>query len=207
MRFIDKIKKYGIPRSVSILFEKLLCIRIMKFHYLKLVIDYEKAKKHCQPISSEVVKLEFNHFLTGDKSVFTNKKLELIKKRLNDDSYKAYGIIKNGVLVYSTWISMSNMGLPVKSNYILNQDEGLLEDSYCHPSERGKGLHSSMNFYRLMKLYELGKTISLAIVLDGNSPAYKVQMKSGFKDAGVFYAGIIFGIPFSTLNKRKYDNR
>lgn len=207
MRYIEKIKKYGVSRSVSILLGKFLGIRIMKFHYLKLVIDYEKAKKGSEPISDDVIELEFNHFLTGDKNVFTDNKLELIKNRLNDDSYKAYGRIKNGVLVYSTWISMYKMGLPIKSNYFLNQDEGLLEDSYCHPSERGKGLHSLMNFYRLMKLYELGKKICLAIVLDGNAPAYRVQMKSGFEAVGVFYAGIIFGIPFSTLNKKKYDNR
>ena len=205
--YIFKIKKYGFSRSFYILFSKLLVIRIMKFHYLKLVIDYEKATKYSQVILDEVIELEFNHFLTGDKNVFTYKKLELIKNRLNDNSYKAYGIVRNGVLVYSTWISIVKMGLPIKSNYYLMTDEGLLEDSYCHPSERGKGLHYTMNFYRLMKLYELGKKKSLAIVLDGNIPAYKVQMKSGFEEVGVFYAGTMFGIPFSTLNKNKYDNR
>ena len=204
---IYKIKKYGFSRSFSILFGKLLGISIMKFYYLKLVIDYEKAKKYSQAISDEVIELEFKHFLTGDKNVFTYKKLELIKDRLNDNSYKAYGIVRNGVLVYSTWISMVKMGLPVKSNYYLMTDEGLLEDSYCHPSERGKGLHYTMNFYRLMKLYELGKKKCLAIVMDGNKPAYKVQMKSGFEEVDFFYAGTIFGIPFSTLNKRKHDNR
>jgi len=204
---IYKIKKYGFSRSFSILFGKLFGIRIMKFHYLKLVIDYEKAKKYSQAIYDEVIELEFKHFLTGDKNVFTYKKLELIKNKLNDKSYKAYGIVRNGVLVYSTWISMVKMGLPVKSNYYLMLDEGLLEDSYCHPSERGKGLHYKMNFYRLMKLYELGKKKCLVIVMDGNKPAYKVQMKSGFEEVDFFYAGTIFGISFSTLNKRKHDNR
>ena len=102
---IYQIKKYGFSRSFSILFGKLLGISIMKFYYLKLVIDYEKAKKYSKAISDEVIELEFKHFLTGDKNVFTYKKLELIKNRLNDNSYRAYGIVRNGVLVYSTWIS------------------------------------------------------------------------------------------------------
>ncbi|TLU85992.1 MAG: hypothetical protein FDX30_03050 [Chlorobium sp.] len=143
--------------------------------------------------------------MLGDKTVFNRNKLEIIKKRFKDNTYIAYGIIENDVLIYSTWISLVKLGLPIKSKYILASSEGLLEDSYCHPKARGRGLHGIMNYYRLAKLYELGKKECLAIVLDGNIPAYNVQIKSGFNDLGCFYAGKILGIPFVTLNKKKYD--
>ena len=52
---------------------------------------------------------------------------------------------------------------------------------------------------------ELGKDRVLAIVLDGNVPAMKVQLKSGFEELGVFYLGKIFGIKFCSLKKKQYD--
>ena len=64
-----------------------------------------------------------------------------------------------------------------------------------------------MNMYRIKKLYEMGRNRVIAIVLDGNIPAMKVQIKSGFVDLGVFYIIKIFGMKFCTLNKRKYDNK
>ena len=53
----------------------------------------------------------------------------------------------------------------------------------------------------------MGRNRVIAIVLDGNIPAMKVQIKSGFEELGVFYTIKIFGIKFCTLNKRKYDNK
>ena len=206
--FYIKIKKYGVKRSFLIFLAKISKTKIDKFHYLKMDIDYLDALKQFKYISISIKELTYNDFLLGDKNVFTEVKLRGIKKRCNDPTYKAYGIIKNGKLIYSTWLSLSNVGLPIKLDYaLLLSEEGLLEDSYCHPLERGKGLHSMMNFFRIKKLYELGKTKCIAIVLDGNKPAYNVQMKSGFKDLGCFYAGTLLGIPFCTLYKKKYDCR
>ncbi len=207
MKFLEKIKKYGFVNSLIILLGKIFVIKIMKFHYLKLHIDYQEALKHSKLIDEDVVELKFDDFLTADENIFNEIKLGIIKERLKDSSYKAYGILKNDKLIYSTWISLIKLGLPVKSDYVLLPNEGLLEDSYCHISERGKGLHSKMNFYRLSKLYEMGKRKCLAIVLDGNTYAFKVQTKSRFKNLGFFYAGIIFGISFTTLNKNKYDSK
>ena len=206
MKYFEKIKKYGVISSIVIVLKMILRINIMKFHYMKLTIDYEKAKKESECIESKVKELTYDDFLLGDKMIFNKKKLEIIKYRCSDTDYKAYGIVENNILIYSTWISLKQLGLPIKSNIELLENEGLLEDSYCHPSARGKGLHSIMNHYRLRKLYEFGKTECIVIVLDGNIPAYKVQMKSGFEDLGVFYIGKILGIRFSTLNKSKYDN-
>lgn len=154
----------------------------------------------------EVLPLSLDMVLTGDKNVFKGEKLELYKKRLQDQAYHGYGIMEDGKLFYSTWFSTDNLGLPLITKRIpLLPNEGLLEDSYCAPEARGRGMHGKMNFYRLSKLHELGKDRVLAIVLDGNVPAMKVQLKSGFEELGVFYLGKIFGIKFCTLKKNQYD--
>lgn len=204
---LSKIKKYGFVGIIKILLAKYLKTRVLKFHYLYTYIDYIKAKTEISKIEFKVKELTYDDFLLGDKTVFYGEKLDLIRKRFDDKSYRVYGIISENLLIYSTWISLEKLGLPVKSDFKLDEDEGLLEDSYCHPSARGNGLHAKMNFYRLVKLFELGKTKCVAIVLNGNTPAIKVQFKSGFKQLGVFYGGEILGIPFTTLNKSKYDRK
>ena len=132
----------------------------------------------------------------------------MVKKRLQDKNYKCYGIIENDRLIYSTWISLERLGLSVntKSIYLLS-NEGLLEDSYCDPIARGRGIHGKMNLYRIKKLYELGKTRVLAIVLDGNLPAMKVQLKCGFEELGTFYNGYFLGFKVNTLKKEKFDGQ
>jgi hypothetical protein len=97
------------------------------------------------------------------------------------------------------------LGLPVDADYKLNDNEGLLEDAYCHPTYRGKGLHSKMNVYRLIKIYEHGKTKAIAIVLDGNDFAYKSQIRVGFTETKVFYIFKIFGKSIITLKRNRYE--
>ena len=206
MQVINKIKKYGIIKSILLIFSRFFVISIMKFHYLKMDINYLEASEYAQSVNNNVKELTYEDFLLGDRSIFNKRKLETIRTRCKDSSYRAYGIINGNKLIYSTWISLEKLGLPIKTAYTLLPEEGLLEDSYCHSSERGKGLHGKMNFFRLAKLYELGKTKCIAIVLEGNTPAYKVQMKSGFVNLGYFYAGTLFGIPICTLKKNIYDN-
>jgi L-amino acid N-acyltransferase YncA len=100
------------------------------------------------------------------------------------------------------------MGMSVETKPVyLAPNEGYLEDSYCDPVARGRGLHSQMNNYRVKKIFEEGKDRVIAIVQDGNTPALKVQNKSGFEELGTFRHGFLFGIKFNTLNKRKFDNR
>ena len=207
MELISKIKKYGLRGVSRILLKKILLIEIIKFHYLKTIINPKVLAKELQDFDLDVKELEYSDFLLGDKSVFYGKKLEVIERRFNDTTYKGYGIIENGILVYSTWISLEKLGLPFKSDYKLTNTEGYFEDSHCHINARGRKFHSKMNYYCLAKLFELGKTEGICIVIDGNFPAIKTQMKSGARDLGCFYAGKIFTIPFVTLNKKKYDYR
>ena len=130
-----------------------------------------------------------------------------MKERSVDSTYKGFGVVENGVLLYSTWISLDNMGLPFKSNYKLTEYEGYFEDSHCHIKARGKKIHSKINDYCLLKLHTYGKKEALCIVIDGNIPAIKTQLNAGAKYLGSFYAGKVFAIPFVKLNKKKYDCR
>jgi len=103
---------------------------------------------------------------------------------------------------------LHKLGLSVDTKPIyLADDEGLLEDSYCAPSARGRGIHGKMNIFRIKKLYEFGKKKVIVIILDGNTPAMKVQLKNGFEDLGTFYNGYFLGFKVNTLKKEKFDGK
>ena len=195
-------------KSWNFIVRRILHISVGKKHYLRLNTDIDVVNKELKGFDLPVKELTYDDFLKGDKTVFYGKKLELIKKRLQDKNYKCYGIIEDGKLIYSTWISLEKLGLSVNTKPIyLLPNEGLLEDSYCDPVARGRGLHSKMNYFRIKQLYELGKNRVLAIVLDGNTPAMKVQLKSGFEELGVFHNGYFFGIKVNTLKKEEFDGK
>lgn len=199
-------KGHTLGEVVKYILSRYLATEWSKLHYLRLNINPKVIDEKLKGFDLQVLPLSLNMVLAGDKSVFKGEKLELYKKRLQDPYYHGYGIMEDGKLIYSTWFSIDNLGLPLITKRIsLLPNEGLLEDSYCAPEARGRGMHGKMNFYRLGKLHELGKDRVLAIVLDGNVPAMKVQLKSGFEELGVFYLGKIFGIKFCTLMKSKYD--
>ena len=181
---------------------------LYKMHYLRLKINIDFINEKLAVFDLDVNPLTLDMVKHGDSNIFKGEKFELYRERLNNPAYHGYGIMEDGNLIYSTWFSTDNLGLPIITKRIpLLPNEGLLEDSYCAPSARGRGLHGKMNLFRIKKLYELGKDRVLAIVLDGNVPAMKVQMKSGFEELGVFYLGTILGVKFCTLKKGKYDGR
>jgi len=201
-------KGHSFRDIIKIILSKFLATECYKMHYLRLNTDIEAVHKKLEGFDLNVQPLTLDMVLKGDNTVFKGAKLDLYKKRIQDPAYQGYGIMEDDKLIYSTWFSTENLGLPIITKRIpLLPNEGLLEDSYCAPSARGRGLHGKMNFYRLKKLHELGKDRVLAIVLDGNLPAMKVQLKSGFEELGVFYLGKIFGIKYCTLKKAKYDGR
>ena len=200
------LKGHTLGEVVKYILSRYLATEWSKMHYLRLNINPEVIEEKLNGFDLTVLPLTLDMVLAGDTNVFKGEKLELYKKRLKDPAYHGYGIMEDDKLIYSTWFSTDNLGLPLITKRIpLLPNEGLLEDSYCAPEARGRGLHGKMNFFRLKKLHELGKDRVLAIVLDGNVPAMKVQMKSGFEELGVFYLGRIFGIKFCTLKKSKYD--
>lgn len=200
--------KYTIKNAWNFFLHRILHISIGKMHYLRLNTDIDVVNKKLEGFNLPVKELTYEDFLKGDKNVFHGKKLDLIKSRLQDPNFKCYGIVEDGRLIYSTWFSLERLGLSVNTKPIyLLPNEGLLEDSYCDPIARGRGLHGMMNFYRIKKLYELGRTRVLGMVLEGNTPAFKVQFKSGMEDLGTFYNGYLFGIKINTLEKEKFDGK
>lgn len=208
MGIIEKIKKYGFVEIFRYIGRTFLGTSFHKAHYLRLNININEVNKKLEGFDLKVKELSLEDFALGDRTVFKGTKMDIYKKRFQDDTYKAYGIIEDGQLLYSTWISFHRVGMTVETNPIyLANNEGYLEDSYCAPIARGRGLHSRMNNYRIKKIYESGRNRVIAIVQHGNTPAFKVQFKSGFEDLGTFWHGTIFGIKFNTLNKEKFDGK
>lgn len=203
-----RIKEYTISEIFQYILSKFFKTDWTKIHYLAMRINVEDIKEKLSEFKHDVKELHYDDFLKGDPHVFHGEKMELYKKRCKDPNYIAYGIFEDNKLLYSTWISLKKLGLPIepKPVYLL-ENEGYLEDSYCDPIARGRGFHSSMNNYRIMKLFELGKDVVVVTVKDGNAPALKAQAKSGMVDLGSFYIGHLGGVKFSTLNKQKFDKK
>lgn len=196
----------SIKDYIKAILSRFFATEVYKMHYLRLKINMDFINEKLADFDLDVTPLTLDMVKHGDSNIFKGEKLELYRERLNDPAYHGYGIMEDGNLIYSTWFSTENLGLPIITKRIpLLPEEGLLEDSYCAPAARGRGLHGKMNFYRIKKIHELGKKYVLAIVLDGNVPAMKVQMKSGFKEIGVFYVGRILGMKFCTLKKQKME--
>lgn len=120
-------------------------------------------------------------FLKGDKSEFTERKLDIIKKRLGDkNNYQAWGIIYDEKLIYSCWVYKKELLLSY--NVRLPMDEqALFMDDYCHPEYRGEGIHTMMNYFRLLNLYMFGIDSVAVLILTFNRFALASQLKVGFK--------------------------
>lgn len=107
--------KHSVSELFSYFVHQILRISIGKEHYLRLDIDIQDIEKRLQGFDLPVKELEYADFLTGDPKEFTAPKLAFIKNRLEDPNYRCYGIIEDGKLIYSTWISLHKLGLSVNS--------------------------------------------------------------------------------------------
>lgn len=199
--------KYTFKQIKQAILRKYLGTQFGRFHYFRLDINVDDVKASLEDFDLTVKELVYEDFLLGDKFEFHTKKLDLIRERLNDPNEIAYGIIENGRLIYSCWISTKILRLPVKQKkpIFLLPHEGKLDDGYCDPAARGRGLHSKMSNFLIQKLHELGKTQVLSFPLAGNTPAIKVRTKRGFKELGYFYCGKILWMNFVSLKKEKFD--
>jgi len=183
-------------------------IRINSYYYMVNDIDYDKQRRLFESKGLTGVKeLDYNDFLKGDKTEFTEKKLKRVKQRLADKGYHAYGIMENDKLVYSCWISLNWLESHNKCiETSLSENECLLVDAYCAPEGRGHGFHNTMNSYRLMKAYEYGKRRSIGIVLSENAPAYKSQIKTGNRVLFKFFVADLWGKSYTNYFKNKAKN-
>lgn len=185
MNTFSKIKQYGylnsLRRLIKILLRK-IGIHYESFWYMTNRLNSEEIKERMQKFDySDVRELRLEDFKNAASVAFTDAKIKLIEERVNSGKYWSFGVFDRSTLIYSCWITTSEIIFPCNKKVCeLGKFEGLLEDAYCHPDYRGKSLHSKMNLYRLLKLHEKGRKRIIAIVLSENIPAIKSQLKSGF---------------------------
>lgn len=178
--FFDQYGVLAFPRLFKALLRKGGVI-FETFYLLKYAINERSVNERFNEEDYSNVKELTNKDIDSIDFV-EEKKILLYKKRLESGNYSCYAIISNGHFQYLTWISWKFMNYPIFFNISeeLDPSQALLEDSYCKPEYRGKGLHSKMNIFRLKKILEKGKTEVLALVLKENKGALRVQEKSGF---------------------------
>ncbi len=198
MSIRDTYKQYRwriFPRFIKSVFRR-LGIQYETFYLLEWHVNTEELNRKMESYDfSDIQELTIDDLKTS--ASFSEQKKNLFQTRLKSKEYSCYGIKQGGEIVYSTWISWSTMGYPsyFNKNEKLQQNEALLEDSFCHPTQRGKGLHSKMNLFRMQTINERGRSKVLALVLIENKAALNVQLKSGFR--------IVKKIRFLKIGNRK----
>ncbi|WP_341901655.1 hypothetical protein [Fluviicola taffensis] len=184
MSIRDTYKQYGwkfFPRLIKSGLRR-FGIQHEVFYLLEWNVNAEELNRKMEGYDfSDIQELTIADFQSSDS--FSEQKKNLFQARLKSKEYSCYGIKLGDEIVYSTWISWNMMGYPSYFNKTdkLQQNEALLEDSFCHPTQRGKGLHSKMNLFRMQLISERGRSAVLALVLKENTPALNVQLKSGFR--------------------------
>lgn len=159
-------------------------IGIRKEKYYLFQIEITEKNFQCKLFAKgfEIVEITLVNISDYDFSLF-GKKYDRFVDRLSNSSFRLYAIVEGKKVCYYTWISFDEFIFPryVEQKKELNHDEAFLFDSACAEEYKGRGFHSYMNIFRLRKIYESGRKSGLVLVLEGNSPAMKVQVKSGMK--------------------------
>lgn len=199
----------GLFKRTAKFFLRKIGINTNSYYYMINQIDVEARRKQFEAANLiQVKELTYNDFLIGDKSVFNEKKLTVIQQWLSEGTYKAYGIVENGILIYSCWISLHKLETSDECVVgCLDENEGLLLGAYCSPAARGRGLHGAMNAYRLWQLTQNGKNQAVVIILKENKPAYKSQLKVGFEVLFTYSVVTIWGKTFTNYFRRKQKYR
>ena len=200
---------WGFLKRIVKFFLRKIGINYNTYYYMVNHIDAEARRKQFEATHLPEIKiLKYEDFEKGDKRVFNERKLALIRQRLKDESFKAFGIIENNSLIYSCWISLKKMETSDACVVgELDNNEGLLIDAYCSPVARGRGLHGAMNAYRLWQIAQNDKTHAVAIVIKENTPAYKSQVKVGFKTVFTYFVVTTWGKSYTNYFKKKQNYR
>jgi len=186
MSIKNKIKQYGLWNSLKLFLKSIfrfVGIRFESFWIIENNLSLDEISRKMSGFDySDVKELKVEDFKNGDPLYFNNVKLEEARERFESGGYWSFGIYNQEKLVYSCWITTLKISFRQKYNTSIQllEDEGYLEDSYCHPDYRGKGIHSKMNLFRIMSLCKKGKTRNFVVVQIENIPAIKTQLKSGF---------------------------
>ncbi len=165
-----------------------------KFFILRINLD-KKIVPPKPKIDIDVKELDSNNIDSAIDLGFSNNKLNLLKKRLDSNTYIALGAFHNEKLIYLCWLSLKffESSVDMGDKITLGSDTGLLLDAFTHPDYRSLGIHSYMNAIRLNKLIDLNKNKAIVLVLAENTHAIKSQIKVGFEITGTIRFIKIFG--------------
>lgn len=202
-KILSLFKQYGlgaISRIVKSIFRRLGFMYEVLLYFEKELDSEDIQNRLANYDYSDVQSLTLKDFDCCD--YLDDNKKTLYKERFESGDYDVYGIFKDEILVYYSWISYKYIGLPFGFNekIPLLESEALLEDSFCDPRYRGKGYHGKVNILRLKTILDKGKNKVVVTVLKGNTPAIKVQLKSGF----TISKNIILSKMFSKMNIKHY---
>jgi hypothetical protein len=163
------------------LLNKLFHIRYEKYYLFEINIPME-LNINLLPESYRVVEITKENIRQYDFSLFRDKYPRFVE-RIQNPIYKCYVILDKEKVCYYTWISFTDFIFPryVLEVKKLDKDVAFLFDSQCAKEYRGNGFHSYMNNLRLQKISEANKTKAFGLILAGNTPALKVQFKSGME--------------------------
>ena len=198
MAIITQIKQYGFKNSFARGIK--LVLRLCNVHIETYIYYSQKINLVLMPnidFKSHYViqKLDYNNYKYSKGLMFDDFKLGIFKKRLESNTYEAYGVFDKELLIYSTWISTKQLEVSVnKFGLELGSDEGLLLDIITHQEYRRQGLHNFMNLYCLKRIKQLGKSNAAVLVLKENIPARKSQERSGFIKTKKIIHYKIFGL-------------
>ncbi len=207
MNLKHSILQYGYLNSL-IRFFKLILRKIGIQHEVYLYctknLNVEKITETNPKLPGKIQQLSVEIIRKSHLIELTPAKKRLFNKRIAKKNFKGYGFFHNNTLVYYTWLSFKDFEMSRSTKGIeLDQDEGLLVDSYCHPDFRQYGIHQFMNNYRLKILAENGKQKVVAVVLKENIPARRTQRKSGFLCEKIIIQKSIFNFYESTKLVKK----
>jgi len=183
MMFAEKYKQYGFVYFIQRLVLSVLSkvgIRIDRWLICTQHINITNQKHITISRNFNVKVLSYSDFENANK--FNSHKLNSFKLRFKKKTFEAFGIFDDKhKLAYYCWISLREFHFS-KNLYQMNlkDSQGLMFDAFCFPEFRGNKLHNFMNFYRLKKLSEFGKTEAVVVLLSQNIPARKSQKRAYF---------------------------
>ncbi len=211
MNIYEKIKydydQYGFWTLCVHIFKALLRkigISYNVYYYLINEVNYSLVKSYWDSHNIDDAKdLTYEDFLLDASEAYPLEKLEIIKTRLTEGGYYAYGVIRDGKLAYSNMISLNEFipPYPLKKGE-LNVSDFLNLNDYCAPEYRGRGIHGAMCAYRLLKGLDFGKKRAITIILKGNKPALNAHLRLGSQVAFKYYTLSLWGNNFTNLYKR-----
>lgn len=181
------LKRYGIKGGfLKVIFKSLSLLGIDYECSICWVYRLKEGQSFGDEEANLCIELNEDDFVNyGDKTWFSQQKLEDIRKAFSIPGNRPLGIIRNNQLICYAWLSSKFWGNDITRK--LRPQDAYLWDDYVHPSFRGCGLHAVLINARLNYLQKLRKDRIFTIVSVYNQASYKGFKKIGFKKWQTFF--------------------